>query len=190
MAQRFYPRSLRRSTTKSLRLNHLIYPEEYPGVPSGLFEVRELVGAYLRVSDYLRSISRNSYTAQESTDVEMVRQLTAELARYSFDGSNWAYDIILPKEEQTRIIAKIKAAIASDTDRMARVENVIATLDPLRAIILRSEFGLNDHESSTAAVAQRLGIPRKRLNTERAIAFTQVIGLEHLLLNEEYEVDN
>jgi hypothetical protein len=74
--------------TKSLRTNHLIYPKEYPGVPSGLLEVRELVGAYLRVSDYLRSISLNSYTAQESIDVENIRKLTAEIAKYSFDGGN------------------------------------------------------------------------------------------------------
>jgi hypothetical protein len=49
--------------TKSLRHNHLIAPDEYPGVPSMLAEARELVGAYLRTSDYLRTISLNAYTA-------------------------------------------------------------------------------------------------------------------------------
>ena len=59
--------------TKSLRHNHLIPPDEYPGVPSTLSKMRDLVGAYIRISDYLRAISTNPYTAGKSTDVEHIR---------------------------------------------------------------------------------------------------------------------
>jgi len=48
---------------KSLRHNHLISPEQYPGVPNMAEDTREFVGAFLAISRYLRSISRNEYTA-------------------------------------------------------------------------------------------------------------------------------
>lgn len=73
-------------TTKSLRDNHLIHPSEFPGLPKYLENMHNMVGAYLRLSDYLRKISRNKYTKLRSNNVERVRWNLAQLARFEFDG--------------------------------------------------------------------------------------------------------
>jgi hypothetical protein len=39
--------------TKSLRHNHLISPEQYPGPPSNIRDVLELVGGFLSIRDVL-----------------------------------------------------------------------------------------------------------------------------------------
>jgi hypothetical protein len=79
---------------KSLRHNHLIDPPEYPGVPDTLIATQKLVAHYLRVSDYLRSISKNPYTAAGSVEVEEIRNGLREIGRYRFQGNNYAYTVI------------------------------------------------------------------------------------------------
>jgi hypothetical protein len=83
--------------TKSLRHNHLISPSEYPGIPSSLGSVKELVGGFTKVSDYLKSISKNPYTSGESADVEEIRSKVRALNRYRFVGNNYAYSIEVTK---------------------------------------------------------------------------------------------
>jgi len=79
--------------TKSLRHNHLINPEEYPGVPSVIAEVKELVGGYIQVTDHLRSISKNPYMAGRSSEVEQMREHIKEIGYYRFVGNNTVYNI-------------------------------------------------------------------------------------------------
>ena len=81
--------------TKSLRHNHLISPDEYPGVPSSVREVTELVRAFLLVSDHLKAVSLNPYTSSRSVNVEDIRASLEMLRRYQFDGSNIVYTIVL-----------------------------------------------------------------------------------------------
>lgn len=79
--------------TKSLRHNHLIPPDEYPGTVAHLNELRRLVTSFVRVSEYLASISRNGYTAARSYDVERSKELLEEIARYRFTGDDRHYEI-------------------------------------------------------------------------------------------------
>jgi hypothetical protein len=79
--------------TKSLRHNHLIPPEEYPGVPSALRDTIDLVSAFILVDSYLRDISLNLYTAGKSWDVEEIRESMKELYKYVCEGNNHVYTI-------------------------------------------------------------------------------------------------
>lgn len=81
--------------TKSLRHNHLISPDEYPGVPSSVREVMVLVRAFLLVSDHLKAVSLNPYTSSGSVNVEDIRASLEMLRRYQFDGDNIVYTIAL-----------------------------------------------------------------------------------------------
>ena len=78
---------------KSLRHNHLISPDEYPGVPSAVVDTRELVGAFLAVSRYLKSISRNEYTASDSYENAELEKSLEDIGRYSFVGNEDVYSV-------------------------------------------------------------------------------------------------
>lgn len=80
--------------TKSLRHNHLISPEEYPGVPSALGDTIDLVSAFLLVNEHLRAISLNPYTGGSSSDVEEINQIIVALKRFTIDGNNNVYSIV------------------------------------------------------------------------------------------------
>jgi NAD(P)-dependent dehydrogenase (short-subunit alcohol dehydrogenase family) len=82
--------------TKSLRHNHLISPDEYPGVPSELRDTIDLVSAFLLVHDHLRAISLNPYTRGKSLDVEEITQALAGLKRFTVDGNSHVYTIAMP----------------------------------------------------------------------------------------------
>lgn len=79
--------------TKSLRHNHLVAPDEYPGVISHLSELRRLVSSYLRVSKYVTSISRNSYTSGSLVEERTIGEILADIARYRFVGDGNVYSI-------------------------------------------------------------------------------------------------
>lgn len=79
--------------TRSLRHNHLISPEHYPGIVSHLAELQRLLSSYVRVSAYLSSISRNRYGAGGSVEVWRLKELLAEIARYRFIGDDNVYRI-------------------------------------------------------------------------------------------------
>jgi hypothetical protein len=87
--------------TRSLRHNHLIHPDEHPGIVSHLAELRRLVSGYVRVSEYLASISKNKYGKGGSYEVERSKELLAEISRYQFGGSEHVYTITVsnPKDE-------------------------------------------------------------------------------------------
>ena len=68
--------------TRTLRHNHLISPDKYPGMISHHSELRRLVSAYVRVSDYLGSISRHNYVAGEFYKVEHIKAMLSEIGRY------------------------------------------------------------------------------------------------------------
>jgi len=79
--------------TKSLRHNHLISPDQYPGVISHLSELRRLVSGYLRVSAYMSSISRNRYTSGSSVEEVTIREMLTDIGRYQFIGDENVYSI-------------------------------------------------------------------------------------------------
>ena len=79
--------------TKSLRHNHLTEPEDLPGVPSMMADVRQMVSCYVELVDYLSSTSKNTYTAGPYWDVEEIRDLLTEIMRYEFSGDNMVYDV-------------------------------------------------------------------------------------------------
>jgi hypothetical protein len=170
--------------TKSLRHNHLIPPDEYPGVPSSLAEMRELIGAYLRVSDYLSAISINPYTASKCSNVENVQDLLTRISKYRFDGNNYVYDVILDKKEQKRIAnALVQIATSGDESRRTQLENILTTLDPFRERILLLELGLTDgRPRSRTEIMAIMELSASELSRKRAIALTHLAGVEHLLL--------
>jgi hypothetical protein len=84
---------------RSLRHNHLISPDKYPDTKSHQSELRRLVPAYARVSDYLASISRNSYGAGTSYEVERVKEMLSEISRYRCIGDDNVYSIVVSDPE-------------------------------------------------------------------------------------------
>jgi hypothetical protein len=85
--------------TKSLRHNHLVSPDQYPGVISHLSELRRLVAGYVRVSEYLASISRNEYGSGKSYGVERIKEMLSEIARYRFIGEDNVYTVMVSDPE-------------------------------------------------------------------------------------------
>jgi hypothetical protein len=83
---------------KSLRHNHLISPEHYPGVPSAVADTREMTEAFLAISRYLRSISLNEYTAMDSSENAELDELLLDLGRYSFVGDEDIYEVTVPSK--------------------------------------------------------------------------------------------
>lgn len=79
---------------KSLRHNHLVHPEEYPGVPSALREATDLTSSLMLVTDHLRRISKNPYTAGKSGDIEEIRQSLERLKTFVISGNNTVYSIV------------------------------------------------------------------------------------------------
>ena len=79
--------------TKSLRHNHLISPETYPGVPDTLMNMKNLVRGYLKAKEYLRSISLNPYTSSFSSEDKQIQDLLCEIDIYHFEGSTDVYSI-------------------------------------------------------------------------------------------------
>jgi hypothetical protein len=69
---------------KSLRHNHLISPNEYPGVPGAIADTVQFVGYYLAISRYLESIGLNKRTRHPSGDDKEVENLLAQVSRYRF----------------------------------------------------------------------------------------------------------
>jgi hypothetical protein len=81
---------------KSLRHNHLIEPAAFPGVPDSLAKMKDLVNGYLKLYEYLRSISLNSKTKGRSYDIEEVREHLKGISQYEFgdlEESNSVYSI-------------------------------------------------------------------------------------------------
>lgn len=82
-----------RPTNRSLRHNHLVAPDEYPGVISRLSELQKLVSGYLRVAAFLTSISRNPYTSGSLVEERTIGEILADIARYRFVGDGNVYSI-------------------------------------------------------------------------------------------------
>jgi hypothetical protein len=80
-------------TTRTLRHNHLISPDQYPGVPSQLDELQRLGSSFVRISEYLSSVSKNPYTASRSVEVERLKELLAQISQYKFEGTDAVYTI-------------------------------------------------------------------------------------------------
>lgn len=81
--------------TRSLRHNHLVPPDHYPGIISHLADLQRLVSGFVQISEYLSSISRNSYTGGRTIELERLKGLLAEIARYRFLGDDNVYTIIV-----------------------------------------------------------------------------------------------
>jgi DNA-directed RNA polymerase sigma subunit (sigma70/sigma32) len=146
--------------------------------------MRELVGACLRVSDYLSTISLNPYTASKCDNVEHVQELLTRISKYRFDGNNYVYDVILDKKEQKRIATTLaQIATSGDESRRTQLENILTTLDPFRERILLLELGLTDGRPySRREIMAIMELSASELSRERAIALTHLAGVEHLLL--------
>jgi hypothetical protein len=168
--------------TKSLRHNHLIHPENLPGVLEALATMRELVGAYLRVSDYLRGISLNPYTGGRSSNVEDIRGLLKEISDYHFDGSSYVYNVILGEPLLRMVADQIKSlAQSSDEAQRAKLEDLLATLDPFDAEILRLEFGLDGGRThSPEEIVALMGLTKQDVAHIRSVALTRLasVGLD------------
>lgn len=169
--------------TKSLRHNHLIPPDEYPGVPSVLAEMRELVGAFLRASDFLQKISLNPYTKGKDGGVETVRNALRKITCYRFDGNNWVYDVLVTGSEQEKIVKALNAiVISNDLEKRAKLESVLATLDHTRSQIVRMEFGLDGRpRSDRRKIMHDLRLSAKRFSRERSLALTRLAGAADLI---------
>jgi hypothetical protein len=79
---------------KSLRHNHLISPDEYPGVPDSISLMLKLTAGYQRLSDYLTRISINRYTRGIDTEWLLTTKRLRVVERYKFSGSHDVYEVI------------------------------------------------------------------------------------------------
>ncbi|CAH1385362.1 hypothetical protein [Candidatus Nitrotoga sp. M5] len=79
--------------TKSLRHNHLISPDEYPGVPSALDNTINLVSAFLLVNEHLRVASANPYTGGASVEVQEINRAMTALKQFTIAGNSHVYSI-------------------------------------------------------------------------------------------------
>jgi len=80
-------------TTKTLRHNHLVTPAELPGIPSEIKDVINMVGCCVRIYDHVALISKNPYTRGKSLEIEEIRSLLREIARFRFSGSDSVYEV-------------------------------------------------------------------------------------------------
>jgi hypothetical protein len=174
--------------TKSLRHNHLIPPNAYPGIPSALAEMRELVGAFLRVSDYLKTINMNPYTKGESTNVEEIRESLTRISRYRFDGNNYVYDVTISEAEQQKVVKVLTSLAESGDERQTtKLENILATLDPIRGRLLGLELGIEGgRPRSRKEIMRIMKISSRDLAKERAIALTRLAGVVDFLAEEAF----
>lgn len=78
---------------KSLRHNHLISPDEYPGVPDSIALMLKLTADYTRLADYIRRISINPYTRGVDLDWQEALNLLQDIARYRFSGGRSVYEV-------------------------------------------------------------------------------------------------
>jgi hypothetical protein len=167
--------------TKSLRINHLVHPDQYSGVLGAISTMRELVGAHLRISDYLRSISVNPYTGERSENVETIRILLAQLADYHLEGDNYVYNVVLKPTALQKVEASIRRiALSHRESAHAKLDDFLATLEPLDAKLIRLEFGLGGEAYTGEQVASLLGLDASYFQQRRAVALTRLssAGLE------------
>jgi hypothetical protein len=80
---------------KTLRHNHLISPDEYPGVPDNVTSVIKQVSGYMKLKEYLAQMSKNPYTASASEEDQTLKNLLYELRRFKFRGGPMVYDVSL-----------------------------------------------------------------------------------------------
>jgi hypothetical protein len=78
---------------KSLRHNHLISPEEYPGVPSVVRETLQHLDSYLVLVNFLASISLNPYTCGTNVEDKRIEKLLSEIRQYIFTGDEHLYTL-------------------------------------------------------------------------------------------------
>jgi len=62
-------------------------------VPDSLMKMKELVPGYVKVSEYLSSISVNSYTAGRSTETTEIQEHIKEISRFRFTVLGTSNDI-------------------------------------------------------------------------------------------------
>lgn len=162
--------------TKSLRHNPLIHPENFPGVLEALATMRELVGAYLRISDCLCRISKNPYTAAASGNVENIRKLLNEVSSYKFAGNSYVYDVTLNEASLQSIAHQLQMLAESHEDaQRAKLEDLLAALEPRDARVLRLSLGLSGLPShSDEEVSALLGIPKREIAGVRSAALVRL----------------
>jgi hypothetical protein len=78
---------------KTLRHNHLISPEMYPGVPDSIGSMLNLVPGYFRISKYLSTISRNSYTKGDDGNMALVPGYIEEVEEFEFTVDGELYEV-------------------------------------------------------------------------------------------------
>lgn len=79
---------------KTLRHNHLISPNEYPGVPDSVASVVKHVSDYIQLVEYLARVSHNPYTSSPS-EGEAFKDALRNLKRFRFRGDSMVYEVSL-----------------------------------------------------------------------------------------------
>jgi hypothetical protein len=78
---------------KTLRHNHLISPEEYPGVPDSIALMLKLTAGYTRAAEYVARISVNAYTRGVDAHWQEALSLLRAVERYRFTGGPSVYEV-------------------------------------------------------------------------------------------------
>lgn len=89
---------------KTLRHNHLISPNEYPGVPDSVANVVAHISGFINLVKYLARVSQNPYTSCLS-DAEALKRLLRDLKRFKFRGGPTVYAVSLtPGRRNNRVL--------------------------------------------------------------------------------------
>ena len=77
----------------TLRHNHLLHPENHPGVPDSLRLMMQLQAGRVRFETYWRKISVNPYMKGTSEESGEIAKYLHAIGRYRFTGTDTAYDV-------------------------------------------------------------------------------------------------
>ena len=80
----------------SLRRSHLIDPEQLPTVPEKIEELKAYLRDYFRVREYLRGISKNSYTSEPLGNDQQIANSLTIINGYRFDVRGQSYYVYAP----------------------------------------------------------------------------------------------
>lgn len=171
------------SSVTILKANNILQPCELGSLSDSLALLIIMVGAYIRVSRFLRQVGKNKRIPSINLNEKHICSLINKVSQHYFDGDKWSNKGFLGKRELAKVSRIVsKAAISGDYIQKVLLENCLATLPSQQEQILLMELGLGNHEPlSRKQIILETGLSAKRLYQERSLALTSISSISSLL---------
>jgi len=159
-----------------LKTNNILQPCEPASLQASLALLLTMVGAYIRVTRFLRRAGKNEHISNVTTNEKHVCSLIYTISQYCFDGNKWSNKGLLGRRERADV-ARIVSNIAISGNRLQKVllENCLAILPSRQEQILMLESGLgSDQPLSHRQIIAKTGLSAKQLHQERSLALTSI----------------